>query len=71
MLHPYIRPRIRDLGRARRWPEHASSDEIARVAAQHVEAVYVEGPPSTIGMAEVAVVVLGLLALSWALGGGC
>lgn len=71
MLYPFIRPRLRDAWRAARFPEHASSDAIARVAAQHVEPLHVERPPSTIGMLEVAVVVFGLLAMSWALNGGC
>lgn len=67
MLHPFSgRPRLRD--RAHRYPEHATSDEIARVAAQSVERIHGEDDSHGLTLAMIAVVVVGLGALSWALG---
>lgn len=70
MLHPFIRPRLRDFWRAARFPEHASSDAITRVAAQHVECLHSE-ESGRIPVAEWCVVIFGLLSAAWALGGGC
>lgn len=69
MLHPFTgRPRLRDILRAHRYPEHATSDEIARVAAQHVERIHGEDDGVARDLATIAVVIVGLGALSWALG---